>query len=32
VATGLVFIGPQLDEARIRELARGLQAGHALSS
>jgi G3E family GTPase len=32
VATGLVFIGPQLDEARIRELARGLIAGHALSS
>jgi G3E family GTPase len=32
VATGLVFIGPQLDEARIRELARGLKAGHALSS
>lgn len=32
VATGLVFIGPQLDEARIRELARALTAGHALSS
>jgi len=32
VATGLVFIGPQLDEARIRELSRDLTAGHALSS
>jgi G3E family GTPase len=32
VATGLVFIGPQLDEARLRELAAGLGAGHTLSS
>jgi G3E family GTPase len=31
VSTGLVFIGPQLDEARLRELAAGLGAGHALS-
>jgi G3E family GTPase len=32
VATGLVFIGPQLDEARIHELARGLNAGQVVSS
>ena len=32
VATGLVFIGPQLDEAHIRELAAGLTAGRALTS
>jgi G3E family GTPase len=32
VATGLVFIGPQLDEARIRELARDLNAGQVVSS
>jgi G3E family GTPase len=32
IATGLVFIGPQLDEARIRELAAGLAPGHAVSS
>jgi G3E family GTPase len=31
VATGLVFIGPQLDEARIRELASGLNAGQAVA-
>jgi len=31
VSTGLVFIGPQLDVARLRELAAGLGAGHALS-
>jgi G3E family GTPase len=32
VATGLVFIGPQLDEARIRELARELNAGQVVPS
>jgi G3E family GTPase len=31
VATGLVFIGPQLDEARIRKLAAGLSAGEVVS-
>ncbi len=32
VATGLVLIGPQLDEARLRALAAELVDGHALSS
>lgn len=31
VATGLVFIGPQLDEAHIRKLAADFASGHALS-
>ena len=31
IATGLVLIGPQLDEARLRELAAGLGAEHAHS-
>ena len=32
VATGLVFIGPQLDETRIRELASGLTTGRVFTS
>ncbi len=31
IATGLVLIGPQLDERRLRELAAELTVGHALS-
>jgi G3E family GTPase len=31
IATGLVLIGPQLDEARLRQLAEALGTGHALS-
>ena len=31
VATGLVFIGPRLEEARIRGLATGLETGQAVS-
>jgi G3E family GTPase len=32
IATGLVFIGPQLDEARLRKLASGLGMGQPLPS
>jgi G3E family GTPase len=32
VSTGLVFIGPGLDESRIRELAAGLETGQVVSS
>jgi G3E family GTPase len=31
VATGLIFIGPGLDESEIRKLAAGLETGHAVS-
>ncbi len=30
VATGLIFIGPSLDESAIRKLAAGLETGHAV--